>query len=112
MAATPKETAAVCINNPLHRPIVTSKPAFRPCNADCVKTKMLSGPGTSASATDAAKKITTVSIGIILYFSCIGYVYSKRQAGHPVRNNDIAQTDESFLSKGPIFNKYFQLLSC
>ena len=68
MTATPNETSAVCISNPVHRPRVTKRPAFRPWRADCVKTKILSEPDTNAKATDVEKKRTIISIDINLRF--------------------------------------------
>ena len=69
MTATPKATAVVCPTRPVHRPRVTRSPAIFPRNADCVSTKILSGPGASPSSTEAMKKVARVSMGIIVFSS-------------------------------------------
>lgn len=64
MAETPSAAAVVWNSRPVHRPHAVAMPAPLPEEILCVSTKMISGPGSSVRAAEAAMK----------YSSCAGSV--------------------------------------
>ncbi len=52
----PQAAARVCTLMPLHMPRAVTMAGLRPRAIPCVKTKILSGPGATVSATEALRK--------------------------------------------------------
>ena len=73
IAATPSATALVWTIKPVQRPRVIITPDFPPYSADCVSTKILSGPGARESRVEARIKVVSGSaFALTTRLSCDG----------------------------------------